>query len=298
MGFHLVNKMKEGVDLVEILFIVLGVALNYKVWQKGFFAIPSRPQPLENKDLPCLRHVACAFVLFFLGSLVGTKVFIFTARHLLPLDPGTTTLQDLTSLVQPVALLSAGSFLYLYFRKSRRPVALTVCKDVFAPEASTPLKDWLFGMLSWLLGFPVSAAAGMLAEAFVHLVHSAAPVEQVAVRYLKASSETPLSLCAALITIVIAAPIIEEFLFRGLLQSYLKKKLGVKAAILMSSLFFALFHASASQGIDNISIITSLFFFALYLGFVYEKRGSLFASAGLHMTFNTINTIRILFFSE
>ncbi|MBI3211827.1 MAG: CPBP family intramembrane metalloprotease [Simkania negevensis] len=54
-----------------------------------------------------------------------------------------------------------------------------------------------------------------------------------------------------------------------------------------------LFHLSSSQGVGNIS----LFIFALYLGFLYEKQCSLFASIALHMTFNSISVIRILFYN-
>jgi membrane protease YdiL (CAAX protease family) len=69
-------------------------------------------------------------------------------------------------------------------------------------------------------------------------------------------------------------------------------------AILLSALCFALFHFAPSQGIGNISLVGSLFLFALFLGFIYERQASLFASVGLHMTFNTVSTFRILFYPE
>src|SRR3989304_2390656 len=68
--------------------------------------------------------------------------------------------------------------------------------------------------------------------------------------------------------------------------------------IFLAGLCFALFHLAPSQGLGNISLIVSLFAFSCYLGFIYEKRGSLFASIGLHMTFNAVSTFRILFFPE
>jgi membrane protease YdiL (CAAX protease family) len=74
--------------------------------------------------------------------------------------------------------------------------------------------------------------------------------------------------------------------------------LGTKAAILLTSLAFALFHYSGSQEIGNVSLIASLFTFALFLGFIYEKQSSLFASIGLHMTFNLASALRILLAAE
>jgi membrane protease YdiL (CAAX protease family) len=98
----------------------------------------------------------------------------------------------------------------------------------------------------------------------------------------------------SVVSVVIFAPIIEEFLFRGCLQNYLKLHFGTKAAIQLSALCFALFHLTPSQGIGNFSLAVSLFLLGLFLGFLYEKQNSLFASVGLHMTFNTVSALRII----
>ena len=105
-------------------------------------------------------------------------------------------------------------------------------------------------------------------------------------------------LAVALFTILIAAPIIEEFLFRGCLMTYLKRYMPPKGAITLSALCFSLFHFAPSQGFGNISLVASLFVLALFLGFIYERQASLFASIGLHMTFNAVSTFRILFFPD
>ena len=119
--------------------------------------------------------------------------------------------------------------------------------------------------------------------------------EQVAVKYLKTTFENPAMTVLALISIVIIAPIVEEFLFRGALQTYLKRRLPPKTAIIVASACFGLFHFSFEQGFGNISLIVSLFVFGTFLGYVYEKQGSLYASIGLHLAFNFISSVRILF---
>jgi uncharacterized protein len=65
-------------------------------------------------------------------------------------------------------------------------------------------------------------------------------------------------------------------------------------SILLASLIFAFFHFSYSQGIDNIEVITSLFVFSCFLGFVYERQQSLWASVGLHALFNAISVVLIV----
>ena len=78
-------------------------------------------------------------------------------------------------------------------------------------------------VLLWIVSFPLVIALGQLVDMLLTLFGGFQGYEQVAVRYLKTTLESPLPLTLALFTILIAAPIIEEFLFRGLLQSYLKR---------------------------------------------------------------------------
>jgi uncharacterized protein len=154
------------------------------------------------------------------------------------------------------------------------------------------------GVLTWIISFPLVIAVGQFADLLLYLFFKYENYEQVAVRYLKTTLGSPPMLAIALFTILIAAPIIEEFLFRGCLQNFFKRYMLTKNAILLSALCFSLFHFAPSQGIGNISLVVSLFLFALFLGFIYERQASLFASIGLHMTFNAVSTFRILFFSE
>ena len=96
-------------------------------------------------------------------------------------------------------------------------------------------------------------------------------------------------------TIVIFAPVIEELLFRGFLQSFIRQHLGSKQAICITSVLFAFFHYSSEQGIGNLPIIISLFVLSLFIGFIYEKRGSLAAPIALHAIFNAVNVVNLYF---
>ena len=151
------------------------------------------------------------------------------------------------------------------------------------------------GALCWFLTFPLISVLGHLIDIVVRTLFELKVYEQVAVRFLKMAKGHPVLLIIALITIVIVAPFLEEFLFRGILQTFLKKHLGRKGGITLASAIFALFHFAPSQKAGNISLLISLFAFACFLGFLYEKRRSLFAPIGLHMTFNLMSALRILF---
>lgn len=72
-------------------------------------------------------------------------------------------------------------------------------------------------------------------------------------------TDTPTDFILIFLTIVILAPIFEEFFFRGVLLQSFEKKVGIINAIIFSSLFWALFH-------PVLSWIIQIFILGLLLG--------------------------------
>lgn len=90
---------------------------------------------------------------------------------------------------------------------------------------------------------------------------------------------TPVNIIAGFFAIAIAAPLVEELLFRGLLQNALAKKMPIWGAILLSSLVFAAVHLQpyAIPGLMSLSIA---------FGYLYHRTGSLRMNILLHMANN------------
>jgi len=82
---------------------------------------------------------------------------------------------------------------------------------------------------------------------------------------------------------VLAAPIAEELLFRGILLHRWTEKWGFQKAFIGTSLLFGLLH------FQNAISIT---FFALILGIVYVRTGSLTLSILCHMVYNSFSYIQ------
>ena len=99
----------------------------------------------------------------------------------------------------------------------------------------------------------------------------------------------PKSLIWLVLIVVVAAPLGEECLFRGLLYNLLKRTSCKIAAAIVSSLVFSLVHLSLVQTLP-------LFIFALMLTWVYEKTGSLRYCILVHACYNAISVIGIFFF--
>lgn len=77
------------------------------------------------------------------------------------------------------------------------------------------------------------------------------------------------------------APIIEELFYRRLLFTELRKRYALAVSIILSSIFFALFHSN----------ILISFIAGAYLAYVYEKENDLFANTLLHAQMNIFSIL-------
>jgi len=279
-------------DSIEaiLLFGAIGAFTNWFAWSRGFYQLHPAPSiPIH------LKQVVGVFAIY-----MGMMLFVapLIARMLISLSSPSTPPVSMINSVQVLILAAVMVSLILFCRSQGKEEMKKIWKNRAVPHCQPIYYDIGLGMLTWLLSFPIVAVIGQFLDLLIYLAAGVETYEQVAVRYLKNTLVSPSQLTIALLTILIIAPAIEEFLFRGCLQTYFKRQLGTKAAILMTSFCFALFHFSSTQGVGNISLIGSLFVFALFLGFIYERQSSLFASIGLHMTFNFASAMRILMMPE
>ena len=86
----------------------------------------------------------------------------------------------------------------------------------------------------------------------------------------------------------VIAPVFEEILFRGLFQSMLRSVVGrAWLAVILTSVFFAMLHPWMHW--------PALFALSMCLGYAYEKSGSLFRPIFIHMLFNAISIILVIY---
>ena len=88
-------------------------------------------------------------------------------------------------------------------------------------------------------------------------------------------------LAIACASAVLLAPVIEEFLFRGLLQMSLRRYVGPWGAVFLGGVLFAAIH-------QPWPIAVALLPLAWILGYLYQRRQSLLAPILLHMLFNAL----------
>ena len=281
-----------------ILVFIWAIGANWIAIQRRFYHLPKQ----KAKVTPLISHfqLIIAFGLYVILSWILTPlVAVFVKRILLAFNPEMTSIPIpvITALQFTIMAIIFILLLTFFYTQDR-----ILCKKLWKNRLHFPSKsipyDFGLGIFTWILSFPVVSIINDFVDKTLKSLYHYNHIEQNAVKFVKVALGSPLSLIFALLSVLVCAPLIEEFLFRGVLQTYLKKRLGTVSAILLSALSFALFHYSSSQGIENISLIISLFILGGYLGFLYEKQGSLWAPIGLHISFNLISALRILLFPE
>jgi Predicted metal-dependent membrane protease len=90
---------------------------------------------------------------------------------------------------------------------------------------------------------------------------------------------------------VILAPLVEEFLFRGILFQQLLKKYSVNVAIVISAGIFGIFHGQLWQGIYA-------FFIGLIAAYVYFKRKSILLPICIHIGCNLMSLLANILIQE
>lgn len=282
--------------IVVIVAACFGGLIAWIAYMEGYFKLP--PNPISEQKIS-FGYIIEAFGLFLVMELLVAPSFYLlwlSWEHGHLVKPGEEHVSPLVQgWVNLAAIAGTGLALAIFYRSLNSEVK----REVWGPQLSGGsfshvMSNWLFGACSWFIAYPW-VLAGSQAIAIVLLLNNATPkVDQVAVKHVKEAVADPLLLSIMVVAIVIVVPIIEELLFRGFLQTWLKKVIGMGLAIIIVSCIFTLFHFSTSQGAENYELLPSLFVLSCFLGFVRERKQSLWASIGLHSTFNLISIALIL----
>lgn len=165
-----------------------------------------------------------------------------------------------------MALISGmAQALYLLFvlfllRMKRIDLKNTYCLK------TVPLKKYLL---------PVTAA--FCFSAFSNILQTATPIPPELIGGM--SDDMEKSMTAFIVSVFIIAPMVEEFVFRALIMTALRKGISTTASILISALLFALIHAMAG----GVIIVVHAFLGGLIFALSYVKTKSLFPAVIAHI---------------
>lgn len=141
-------------------------------------------------------------------------------------------------------------------------------------------KNVLQGVAGYALALPLMLVSGLLWSLTLKLLGREVGLQQA----MQMALETPsaLELGAFIAIAVVAAPVIEETLFRGVLYPALRWSTGPFAAMLLSGAVFAVVHGDLSSLMSILSLGT-------LLAYLYERTGSLVAPVVTHALNNGLS---------
>ena len=276
--------------LIAFLFGLLFLIALAVAKKKSFFRLPEALDPQKNP-----LHIVDVVISFCLYiGLAFTLPFILD-KLLTILTLGAKYSEiDISHWINFLTILFISLALLVYCMKYRKDVFYFIWKHPLS--SSSYGFDFIIGLLTWFLAFPLVIFISHILDLIIYFIFKQPQLpQQAAIKYLQDATEHPFSFLLALITILILAPFTEEIIFRGFLQTWLKKFSGRKFAIILTSIGFASFHFSISQGLANITILGTLFTLSCLLGFLYERQRSLLSTIILHATFNGMSIFNLFF---
>jgi uncharacterized protein len=173
-------------------------------------------------------------------------------------------------------------FLGLYLAKFGLPARLGVL----------PLRWPKLGALGWVLVIFGFIVIMFIATSLIYSItgFDAAKDKGLVEQTMAELASDPRLFAFALPSIVLAAPLAEEFLFRGILFAGLTNTIvGKTGAVLITSVLWALAHGGTAPWV-NVGV---LFMMGLVLGALLLRFGSLWVTIACHTAWNTMTSLAI-----
>lgn len=253
----------------EWAWIVLSIVVFGLIWQRRLWRLPD-----PDDDAPPVGAGLAVLALMWLSppvmaTLVGRQV-----------APGVEQLADMTwtqmATVMAAAYAAQGIWALVWVRQiaprtHRAGMPMSAVLGVTALVAWWPVVQ-----VAHLAGVAVVAGLGGEHEAVAHDL-------------LREITEARFSIGTWVVVglVTIAAPVMEEVMYRGALQSLLRRYVGRWGAIMTTSLVFM----AAHWGGVSPQAMSALFVLSIGFGWVYERTGRLAAPICMHIAFNVANLL-------
>lgn len=290
-------------DLLEVgCFILAGAAAVTVIIARGWLhprsldQAPPRTTRLGLVDLLIglllllTGQAAAHWLLAGLGWLNGTA----------PAGPGPTSPARIDSLHQAWAsliaqLLSLGpAVVFLLLRVAGEKGDLTA---LGLARRDLP-RQVMRGLIALILSLPLVMGSIALAVLVGWLFSQEAPrIGHVMLQAIQ-QSQSPLATLLMLLSALIVAPLFEELVFRGLVQTSLLESQTLARRrwwiVLLAAVFFALTHL----GMVPWQALIGLIVLGVILGWLYEWTGSLWPPLTVHVGFNALNVLLLKWLSS
>ncbi len=195
------------------------------------------------------------------GSLLITLSFVFGVGVI-----SSVAMILMKGNTEHVALISGtAQLLYLLFVILILKIKQVDIQNTYGLKL-VPFKDYLL---------PVAAA--FCFSALSNILQNAVPILKELTGGM--SDDMEKSAAAFVFSIFVAAPLVEESVFRALIMTKLRKEIPAAASIMISAFLFAFIHSMAG----GVILVVHAFFGGVIFALVYEKTRSLFPAIAAHI---------------
>jgi len=170
-------------------------------------------------------------------------------------------------------ILGFSAVLYFVIKKYKRKL---VDLGIFFKDL---LRDIKIGFIAYVTVLPVLFLVTIFVFITLQLVKYEPPSMPLFELFYEESRPTLLFVLTILVAFL--GPIAEEVFFRGFAYPVLRRRLGIRNAIILISFVFALLHI-------NLVGLLPILALGILLAYLYEKTGSLIPSITVHMIHNLI----------
>ncbi len=262
--------------LTALVVLALSGCLNRSAMDAG----PDRRTGLGAADL------AVAFALWLVGAVCAQSAlnYLGLLPHADSAPDHALTQSQAWAMLAAVVTSQLPVVAYFAWRVSHLPTGWKRAGLV----PTRPIRDVAAGLVGFVpavaMAMGVGVVAGMISEKLLGL-----PVPNVGHEMLEqlVEADSAGTTIALLLAAIVAAPLLEEIIFRGLVQSTLSDALGPRrrwTVVLVASAVFTLIHFNVPWQAQP-----SLFILGIVLGWLYERTGSLLPSMIVHAGFNGLN---------
>ncbi len=212
---------------------------------------------------------------FFTGQIVVSQILVPILVSILqklvatPIAEFDESGRAFLAILLPYLLLAAGTLTVLYV--SIKPY-LPLAPNWFRLDWRG--NWWAWGGGGYLVALPLVILVSLANQVIWQGQGGSNPILPIALE-----GKDPVAMAIFFVTAAIAAPLFEEFLFRGFLLASLTRYFPTWGAIALSSLIFAVAHLSLSEVIPLMTL-------GMILGFVYTRSQNLLAPMLLHSLWN------------
>ena len=207
-------------------------------------------------------------------------VTVFTLKYI---PEGTTAL---TAATMEQLLIAVEEDVYKYIVEITAISAIATIPFLMLMRQNDRKKETMAGIVSnnkapltkyiYIIGIAIAFSLGLNNIVLLSDLASYSIAYQEAAEALYTPSLMVQIICLGIIT-----PIMEEYIFRGLVFKRLRNRYSAGRAIIVSALFFGMYHGNLVQVIYGTLS-------GLLLGYLYEKYGSLKAPILAHMLMNIV----------